>query len=316
MVELWGIMMNKFKELLFLKNIKGLGNSKINKNYVDLLDEYEDLDDLITEIEYRFKIPLTNLETARKKAEVIYDKVIDHSDISIITLFDDNYPEKLLDMGDKKPLILYAKGNIEVLSKPNIAFIGTRKPSKMAEEFEENIVKAILDSTDRVIVSGLALGCDKIAHQTTVDENKITVAVLPSGLNVITPVKHKKLSEEIIQNGGCLISEYNLDKKPYKQEFLERDKIIAALSDATFVVECGVKSGTMHTVDAAAEYNRKIFTYLPEDIPKNSFDGNQHILKNKPNSIKVEDIGAFLKELSDLDVKEVKSTQPTLFDFN
>ena len=99
-------------------------------------------------------------------------------------------------MGNRSPLILYVKGNVEALSKPNLAVIGTRKPLDLSKEFEKDLVKSIVDTNDWVIVSGLALGCDKIAHKATVDENKTTIAILPSGVNVITPASNKKCSSE------------------------------------------------------------------------------------------------------------------------
>lgn len=305
-------MMNKFKELLFLKNIKGLGNAKINKNYLGLLDEYSDLDDLITEIEYKFKTPLDNLENAKIKAEKLYDEITGDSEIHVITVFDENYPKKLDVMRNKRPLILYVKGNVDAFEKPNIAVIGTRKPSSLSQDFENNLVKNIVNSTDRVIVSGLALGCDKIAHQTTVDENKITIAVLPGDVNKIKPASHTKLAEEIIKTGGCLVSEYEPGVKVQKGNYVERDKIVAAFSDATFVVECGVKSGTMHTVNFANEYKRQLFTYLPENRAEKSYGGNEFILENNEDAIKVEDINEFLDNLENLNPKKSASVQSTL----
>jgi len=305
--------MNKFKELLFLKSIKGLGKVNINNKYLDLLDEFSDLNDLISEMEYKYKFSYDKLEAAKIKAEEIYDYVVNNPEIEVITLFDDNYPKKLLDMESKKPLILYVKGNIDALTKPNLAVIGTRNPSDLSQYFEENLVKHIVNATERVIVSGLALGCDKIAHQTTVDENKITIAVLPSGVDVIKPAKHKKLAQDIIDTGGCLISEYEPDKSVFKSTYVERDKIVAAFSDATFVVECGVKSGTMHTVNAAKGFNRQIYAYLPDEKPEDSYDGNEFILDTIDSSLKVDNIEEFLEELNSLNViKKTKSVQQTL----
>jgi len=305
--------MNKFKELLFLKSIKGLGKVNINNKYLDLLDEFSDLDDLISEMEYKFNFSYDKLEAAKIKAEEIYDYVVNNPEIEVITLFDDNYPKKLRDMESKKPLILYVKGNIDALTKPNLAVIGTRNPSDLSQYFEENLVKHIVNATERVIVSGLALGCDKIAHQTTVDENKITIAVLPSGVDVIKPAKHKKLAQDIIDTGGCLISEYEPDKSVFKSTYVERDQIVAAFSDATFVVECGVKSGTMHTVNAAKDFNRQIYAYLPDEKPEDSYDGNEFILDTIDSSLKVDNIEEFLEELNSLNViKKTKSVQQTL----
>ena len=98
-------------------------------------------------------------------------------------------------MGDKRPLILYVKGDAKALSAPNIAVVGTRHPSEWSQKVEMRLVKKILELSDRVVVSGLALGCDKIAHETTVLEEKATIAVLPSGVNIITPASHKNLAK-------------------------------------------------------------------------------------------------------------------------
>ena len=279
--------MKKFKEILLLKNLKRVGNAAINGKFNKILADAKDIDDLI------LKIPSVNssfsdedLEIAKNKAEETYDYII-NTDVDVITIFDDNYPEKLNVMKNSKPSVLYVKGDIKTLEKPNIAVIGTRNPSELSQEFEENLVKYIVNNSDNAIVSGLALGCDKIAHQTTVDENKITIAVLPSFVEDIVPASNKKLAESILKAGGCLISEYEPDSKVYKSNYVNRDKVVAAFCDATFVVECGVKSGTMHTVEAANKFNRQIYTYIPNEKPEGSYDGNEFILNEYDDSIKV-----------------------------
>lgn len=304
--------MIKLKEILLLGSVSGIGKGYINGKYWNILKESIDVDDLISKMEVSSNISRKILEMAKQDAEEKYNYII-NSDIHVITVFDEDYPKKLLDMGNKKPPILYIKGNVEALKKDNIAVIGTRKPSKNSEIFEENMVKSLLDSSDRVVVSGLALGCDKIAHQTTVNQNMITIAVLPSGVNVIKPAKHKKLAEEIINTGGCLVSEYDPDAKPYKGMYVDRDAIVAALCDAIFVVECGVKSGTMHTVNFANDFKRPIYTYLPDQRSEGSYDGNEFILSEFKNSIKVRDIKEFIGDLETVKVKkQTKSIQQTL----
>ena len=295
--------MKKFKEIIFLKSIKRVGKSTIYGKYWEILKNSENIDDLITKIDKSDE----ELIKAKRQAETLYDEIVNDSEIEVITIFDENYPKKLLDMGNKKPLILYVKGNVNALSQSNISVIGTRKPSKSSKEFEKIIVKAILDSTDRVIVSGLALGCDAVAHRTTVDEAKSTIAILPSGVNVITPASNKKLASDIIDNGGCLVSEYEPNAKAFRSTYVERDKIVAAFCDATFVVECGKKSGTMHTLNAAEKLQRPIFTHLPQDTVDGDFSGNEFILKNKDNSFEVSDINEFIGELNNLTSKKVSN---------
>lgn len=300
--------MEKFKELLFLNSIKRVGKAAIYGKYWDILVNAIDFDDLVNKM--MLKVSEEKIKDAINKAEKIYNQVINTPEINVITVFDENYPEKLEIMENKRPLILYVKGNVEALSKPNIAVIGTRKPSKSSEKFEYDLVKNIVNNSDNVIVSGLALGCDKIAHQTTVDENKVTIAVLPSGVNVIKPASNKLLAEEIIKKGGCLISEYEPNKSVTKGSYIERDKIVAAFCDATFVVECGVESGTMHTVNAANEYERQIFAYLPDDLSKGDYSGNDFIVNNI-NAIKINNVDEFSKE--DIALKEQsKSIQQKL----
>lgn len=304
--------MIKLKEILFLKNLKRVGKATIYGKYWKILNESEDLDDLISKIRLiESKFSNEYLIETKEKIDELYDKII-NSDLYVITVFDENYPKKLEVMGKKRPLILYIKGNVEALTKNNIAIIGTRKPSKLSQEFEEGLVKNIVNNSQRVIVSGLALGCDKIAHKTTVDENKITVAILPSGVDVITPASNKKLANDIIENNGCLVSEYEPNAKAFKRTYVERDQIVAAFSDATFVVECGVKSGTMHTVNAARKLNKQIFSYLPKDITNDLFDGNKYILDNNYDAIPVESIDEFLEDLKNIKLNNIKSKQQTL----
>ena len=307
------IKMIKLKEILFLNNLYRVGKATIYKEYWDMLNDSDDFYDLVSEVELTSKFSTEHIKKAMDDAESLYDNLV-NSEINIITVFDENYPKKLEVMGNKKPLVLYVKGNMDVLTKPNIGIIGTRKPSKLSQGFEQGLVKNIVNTTDRVVVSGLALGCDKIAHQTTVDENKITIAILPGDVNKVKPASHKKLAEEIINAGGCLISEYKPGTKVQKGNYVERDKIVAAFSDAIFVVECGIESGTMHTVNFAKDYERQIYSYLPDERPEGSYDGNEFILKNNEDALKVENIEEFLEDLDTLKIEKTsKSVQQTLF---
>ena len=269
--------MIKFKELLFLKSLKRVGKATIYNKYWDILNDCENFDDLVSKISKDSKFTKDDIDKAIGNAQKLYDDVNNNKEVQVVTVFDDNYPKKLMIMQNKRPLILYIKGNVDSLSKANIAFIGTRKPSTESETFEKKLVKKIVNDSERVIVSGLALGCDKIAHQVTVDENKATIAILPCGINAITPASNKKLAEDILKTNGGLISEYEPNAKAFKGTYLERDKLVAAFSDAVFVVECGLKSGTMHTVEAAQKYDKKIFTFIPEDIPEGEYEGNLSI---------------------------------------
>ena len=97
------------------------------------------------------------------------------------------------------------------------------------------------------------------------------------------------MAEDILKTNGCLISEYGLDAKAFKGTYVERDKLVAAFSDALFVVECGLKSGTMHTVEAAQKYRKTIFTFIPKDIPEGEYEGNLSI----NDAIQITDVNDF-----------------------
>lgn len=308
-----GDNMIKLKEILFLNSLRGVGKATIYKTYWNMLNDSDDFYDLVSDVEMTNKFSTEEIKKAMDDAERLYEDIF-NSEIEVITVFDDNYPKKLNVMENKRPLILYVRGNVDALTKPNIGIIGTRKPSQSSQGFEQDLVKNIVNTTDRVVVSGLALGCDKIAHQTTVDENKITIAVLPGDVYKVKPASHKNLAEDIINTGGCLISEYEPGVKVQKGNYVERDKIVAAFSDAIFVVECGVESGTMHTVNFASEYKRQIYSYLPDERPEGSYDGNEFILQNNDDALKVENIEEFLDDLNALKIKKsTKSVQQTLF---
>lgn len=118
----------------------------------------------------------------------------------------------------------------------------------------------------------MAKGCDTVAHIAAIRKRKHTVAVLPSGFNKIYPATNITLTHQIIDNGGCLISEYEPDFSATQYSFIRRDSIIAALGKATVVLKCnGPKTGTMHTVDAAIKMNRPVGFYFPENLKSSSY---------------------------------------------
>lgn len=274
--------MKKFKEILFLQNIKGIGKSAIYKKYWHLLQSCGNVQDLADGIlSMNDHLSEAGLDKAVRKAESDLATLQKMPDVWAVTVFDGAYPSKLNVMKEKRPLILYGKGNTELLDQPSVAVIGTRKPSIWTQKVEQNLVKKVIELSDRVIISGLALGCDRIAHETAVRKGGETLAVLPSGVNVITPASHKKLAEDIIRTGGCIVSEYVPNAKAFKTTYIERDAVVAALSDKIFAMECGVKSGTMHTMDYAAGYGRTIGCYQPTDLAKGNYSGNLFMQQQK-----------------------------------
>jgi Predicted Rossmann fold nucleotide-binding protein involved in DNA uptake len=304
--------MEKFIQLLILKNLPGVGKVNIYKKYWGLLQDSLDEQYLRSKLNISGLAEKNHIDQAYNKALKEYETVKQMNNISVITVFDKEYPEKLSVMENKRPLYFYVKGNKNIISNPNIAVIGTRKPSLMSQEEENKLVRRLHEISNRIVVSGLALGCDQIAHKVTVEKEKQTIAVLPCGLNRITPAVNKILAEDIVSTGGCLISEYEPDEEANKGYYIERDAFVAALSDIIFVMECGIKSGTMHTVDRAFEYKRLLGSYYPKDLSRGDYSGNEHIIKNK-SAVTIADADEIGKLLTIK--KEDDNHQMTLDDF-
>lgn len=183
----------------------------------------------------------------------------------IFTIYDKIYPALLRQVMDP-PLVLYGLGDTSLLQQlPSISVIGTRKPSSQAKDKLATIVTPLIER-DWVIVSGMALGIDGLAHALTLQENGKTIAVLGSGFEHVYPPKHLPLFQHITQL-GLVISEYPPQMKPRKYHFPERNRIISGLSLGTLVVEANEKSGTFITVDQALDQGRDV--YAIPDSPLN-----------------------------------------------
>jgi len=153
-------------------------------------------------------------------------------------------------------------GDIASLSnKPTIAIIGTRTPSAFGTRYAKHIAGYFAQRGFNII-SGLATGCDTAAHLGAIDANGATSAVLANGLDTIYPKENKALAEQI-KGSGIVVSEYFVGTPLAKKNFIERDRIQAALSLGVFIVECTIKSGTMHTANCATSYNRVLACMKP-----------------------------------------------------
>lgn len=273
--------MDKLFELLLVSGFKGIGKKTIHKKYLEAIKRSKDTEDLISNYLPGIKtIPKSDIEDSIEYAKEKIEEIRSASDVGVITIFNDRYPKKLSALGSSAPLILYTKGDLDALYNNSVAVIGTRKPSAHSEKVEQNLVSKIIElDRTKTIVSGLANGCDEIAHRTALQNKGFTVAVLPSGVNNIVPAKNRNLAEEIVLNKGCLISEYSINADATRWTFVERDGLIAALADTTVVMECGINSGTMHTVHKAAELKKPIACYCPNDFSKGSYDGNVYMIE-------------------------------------
>ncbi len=178
------------------------------------------------------------------------------------------------------PEILYFKGELPKEKLIHLAVVGTRRFSSYGKEACERIVSELAEYKI-VIVSGLASGIDTIAHKTAISNGAKTIAVLGSGLGqkVLYPRQNYGLSQEIVEKGGCVLSEYPYAMQAALYTFPQRNRIIAGLSKGTFVVEAPAKSGALITADFALDYNREVFSLLGSIFAINS-EGTNKLIKS------------------------------------
>lgn len=174
----------------------------------------------------------------------------------LVPFTDPRYPASLCVL-DPRPIVLYVAGNAQILSDPTLAIVGSRNPTPagrdIAFEFAESLASVGLG-----ITSGLAEGIDSAAHRGALAAQGNTIAVLGSGLDIIYPGHNRGLSEEISFR-GALISEFPLGTPPRRQNFPQRNRIIAAMSLGTLVVEAARRSGSLITARLAGDHNRELF---------------------------------------------------------
>lgn len=175
-----------------------------------------------------------------------------------IFLLDDDYPEALSSVPDA-PVVIYVLGNCNLNRLHSVSVVGTRKATPYGLNFAHRIVEELAGYfPDLLVVSGLASGIDSAAHTAALKVERATVGVMAHGLHMVYPAINRQLAKQIIDAGGALISEYPLGTTPYRGRFLERNRIVAALSAVTIVVESDIRGGAMSTAYTADSYHRDV----------------------------------------------------------
>lgn len=209
-------------------------------------------------------------------------RLVTDNNIAAITYYCDNYPKKLCNIPDA-PLVIYCKGNLNLLDSFSISVVGSRKNSPYGRRVTEYFVSQLVPA-GVTIVSGLALGIDSISHQAALNNNGNTIAVLGSGFNSIYPPTNNSLAREIVQKNGLLLSEHLPDVQAQKFNFPKRNRIISALCDGLLVIEASSESGVFSTVDFALEQGKQLFV-IPNDIFAVNSIGSNNIIKQTPAAV-------------------------------
>lgn len=265
--------------ILTLLSIPKIGRKSVDY-FIDYMKEEPQNENDIVDIfinlkksNNKIKIPtLDEVKLAHYKSkEIIY--LSKKQNIETIDILNENFPKRLKYI-ENRPKILFYKGNYDaVINKYSLAIIGSRDASEYGQKNAYEMAYSFAKD-NYSIISGLAIGCDTYAHKGCLDANGMTVAVLSSGLDKIYPIINKELSEKIIENKGCLLSEYPIGTSSFKNNFIERDRIESGLSLGTMVIEANIKSGTMHTANFTLEQERVLACF---NIDKS---GNKFLLEN------------------------------------
>ena len=190
------------------------------------------------------------------------------------SILDDYYPWDLSEIYDA-PVLLFYKGNLDLLKFPKVAVVGSRACSKQGAKSVEKIIQGL--ENELVIVSGLAKGIDTAAHMAALQNGGKTIAVIGTGLDVFYPKANKRL-QDYIGNDHLVLSEYGPGEQPLKFHFPARNRVIAGLCRGVIVAEAKMRSGSLITCERAMEEGRDVFA-IPGSILDGLSDGCHHLIQ-------------------------------------
>ena len=249
------------------------------------------------------KLEKLNVDTRQDEAH------LEENNISLVCCFDAEFPSiPAVIKNSEKPFLFAYKGDINLLKnlKDNIAVIGTLNPTEDIKNREERLVQEFVKNGFN-IVSGLAKGCDSIAHKSCLENGGKTIAILPSTLEKIFPSENKQLADNIIENGGLVITEYITEpKNRYEtiKRFIDRDRLQAMFSFAVILVASNSygegDSGSRHAMNKAKEYTKKRFCIYDEkqDLDNPLFGLNRDEITSGAQIISTSKIKGLRDEIS------------------
>ena len=215
------------------------------------------------------------LDEALRKADAEM-RFIEKNSIDVIFYTDPRYPKRLK-MCNDSPLLLYSKGNADLNKQRVISVVGTRNATEYGRHLCKQLIEDLQDY-NVLVVSGLAYGIDVCAHKECVRLSVPTVGVLGHGLDRLYPAQHRSTADKMIECGG-LLTEYPSGTLPDRENFPQRNRIVAGMADATIVIEASVKGGALITAEIANSYNRDVFSY-PGKIGDEFSEGCNFLIKN------------------------------------
>jgi len=294
-------MSEDIKSLLILNSIPSLGPIRIRKLIEHFGSAYNVLSSSVEEISEVEGIGPNIANTIKIFKDKIEPEreleILEKEDIKIIIYEDKDYPPMLRHLPDA-PVILYVKGKLLPQDSISVAVVGTRKPTSYGRLVVEELIKE-LSKYNLTIVSGLAYGIDALAHEFAIKNGLRTIAVLGNGLGVCYPAANKKLQLKI-PSYGALISEFPYKFTPTKTSFPQRNRIIAALSLGTVVIEADMQSGAIITAKFALDLGKDVFA-VPGSIFSKQSRGTNYLIKTGAKIVtSAEDIIEEIHQLANL----------------
>ncbi|MGH7195357.1 MAG: DNA-processing protein DprA [Candidatus Saccharimonadales bacterium] len=195
-----------------------------------------------------------------------------------------DFPQILRDIASPpKQIFVLGDSLAQLLTRPRVAIVGSRKVSSYGRQVTAKIA-GDLAAQGIVIISGLALGVDGLAHQAALDAGGQTIAVLPGGLDKIYPASHRQLARKILETGGALVSEYPAGTESFKQNFIARNRLVSGLSGGLLITEAALKSGSLHTARFALEQGHEVMA-VPGNITSLTSVGANNLIKSGAHPI-------------------------------
>ena len=244
----------------------------------ELLENGDNIGDIVPEASPRLRQLLCDrslVEHAEKEMEFIESK-----GINLICYGDGEYPCRLAECADA-PLVLHSLGNADLNARRIVSIVGTRHASEYGKALCENFVADLARfSPDTLIVSGLAYGIDVCAHRAALKAGLPTIGVMAHGLDRIYPGAHRATAKQMLENGG-LLTEFMSGMEPFPSNFLQRNRIVAGMADATVVVESASKGGSLVTASLALGYDRDCFAFPGRVNDQYSQGCNELVSRNR-----------------------------------
>ncbi len=228
----------------------------------------------------RLKIPEKYIDRImyikEKNILIKLEKTISSNQIKLLSYQDPLFPP-LLKETKNYPLVLFYQGSFHSLPKRYFSIVGSRNCSLSAQKIVDYLLGKL--STNYSLVSGLALGIDSLVHKAALENDLHTCAILGSGHNQLYPKENISLAKEIINNRGCLVSQFLPSQKPLKYHFPLRNQIIAGISNSTLIIEAKIKSGALITANLALDFGRNVGA-VPGNILSEKHEGSNELIKN------------------------------------